>query len=209
MIVTAGHYIARQNLNFTITVMTDPPATEFDPVCTTEDLQLPEAISPNTSNSVIFTERKKYDWTTAQYGSMLGAFYIGYCAAVFPGRVQIPLNGAKRNDLGKISKFKLRFFVSFFDENWSKIHKISSKIANHFFFAPLHGVSTFFEGALVAQKFGFHPAILFVCFGNALASFFFPILVDYSHTAGIISRIMLGLTSGPIMPAIQVKYLGE
>lgn len=107
MIVTAGHYIARQNLNFTITVMTDPPATEFDPVCTTEDLQLPEAISPNTSNSEIFTERKKYDWTTAQYGSMLGAFYIGYCAAVFPGKVQIPLSGAKRNDLGKISKTKL------------------------------------------------------------------------------------------------------
>ena len=148
MIVTAGHYIARQNLNFTITVMTDPPATEFDPVCSSEDLQLSEhqSTSSNTSNSEmdIFTSRKKYDWTTAQYGSMLGAFYIGYCAAVFPG-------------------------------------------------------------ALVAQKFGFHPAILFVCFGNALASFFFPILVDYSHTAGIIARIMLGLTSGPIMPAIQVK----
>ena len=149
MIVTAGHYIARQNLNFTITVMTDPPATEFDPVCSSvEDLQLSESTSSNTSNSEIssdiFTSRKKYNWTTAQYGSMLGAFYIGYCAAVFPG-------------------------------------------------------------ALVAQKFGFHPAILFVCFGNALASFFFPILVDYSHTAGIIARIMLGLTSGPIMPAIQVK----
>ena len=148
MIVTAGHYIARQNLNFTITVMTDPPATEFDPVCSSEDLQLSDSISANNSNiditSDVFTSRKKYDWTTAQYGSMLGAFYIGYCAAVFPG-------------------------------------------------------------ALVAQKFGFHPAILFVCFGNALASFFFPILVDYSHTAGIIARIMLGLTSGPIMPAIQVK----
>ena len=88
MIVTAGHYIARQNLNFTITVMTDPPDTEFDPVCPSEDSQLPEMISKNTSNSDIFTERKKYDWTTSQYGSMLGAFYIGYCAAVFPGKVQ-------------------------------------------------------------------------------------------------------------------------
>ncbi|CAG5076499.1 Oidioi.mRNA.OKI2018_I69.PAR.g8475.t1.cds [Oikopleura dioica] len=139
MIVTAGHYIARQNLNFTITVMTDPPAEEFTPVCSSEDISGPE-ISPNSSD--IFNERKKYDWTTAQYGYMLGAFYIGYCAAVFPG-------------------------------------------------------------ALVAQKFGFHPTILFVCFGNALASFFFPILVDYSFAAGIFSRILLGLTSGPIMPSIQ------
>ena len=61
------------------------------------------------------------------------------------------------------------------------------------------------KGALVAQKFGFHPTILFVCFGNALASFFFPILVDYSFAAGIFSRILLGLTSGPIMPSIQVN----
>ena len=72
MIVTAGHYIARQNLNFTITVMTDPPAEEFNPVCSSHDISSPK-ISPNSSD--IFSEKKKYDWTTAQYGYMLGAFY--------------------------------------------------------------------------------------------------------------------------------------
>ena len=83
-----GHYIVRQNLNFAILEIANPPKTEFDPLCKSgedflnmstintdpQEISHPEIVNPN-----------KLDWSSQQYGTMLGAFYYGYCAGMIPG----------------------------------------------------------------------------------------------------------------------------
>ena len=143
-----GHYIVRQNLNFAIIEIANAPQNEFEAVCKAPDLlevsvnvTSPEVLEAHLTSS----PTPKANWTAKQYGTMLGAFYYGYCAAMIPG-------------------------------------------------------------ALLAQRFGFYPVIIGVTMVNGFATFLYPMAVHFSYNLAVAMRIILGLSSGPIMPALQGSW---
>ena len=60
--------------------------------------------------------------------------------------------------------------------------------------------------AFVTQKFGFYPLIKVLCFGSATTTFLFPYVIRRSFHLGFLLRILLGIFSGPYVPALQGSW---
>ena len=62
----------------------------IDQVCVFEEnplnISLTPAESPVQEKSLKISSEKK-DWSAQQYGTMLGAFYVGYVASMIPGAI--------------------------------------------------------------------------------------------------------------------------
>ena len=62
-------------------------------------------------------------------------------------------------------------------------------------------------GAVLAQKYGFYSVILISSLVNALLTLFFPLFIRIGgFPAAVMSRVLLGAASGPLMPSIQGSW---
>ncbi|CAG5109472.1 Oidioi.mRNA.OKI2018_I69.chr2.g4005.t1.cds [Oikopleura dioica] len=60
--------------------------------------------------------------------------------------------------------------------------------------------------AFATQKYGFYPLIKVLCFGSATTTLLFPFVVRRSYQLGCLLRVLLGIFSGPYVPALQGSW---
>lgn len=102
------------------------------------------------------------------------------------------------------SKYSLGSFSDFFKSSKVKWTDEEQMIIHSGFFYGY--ILTNIPGAVMAEKFGAKPVLLFAGLGSGICSLLFPFVAKISFNFAFLTRVLLGIIQGPLFPSVYILY---